>query len=128
LKKHLVLSHKDKYEQIKEKYPFKNFYDVYRTLLNNLTEFPFIEFKRQDVSTTQREDTLVENLTEGVGEGLFDENIEKPHEAFSDVLSNILSKQSALIKLVYNNIYLVNSEILKYLNLGKFKILIFSTD
>lgn len=56
LKKHLIYSHKNHYDEIVSNYPDKNFYDVYKKLKEDSAKFPFIQFKNIDTTTVEFSD------------------------------------------------------------------------
>jgi hypothetical protein len=54
LKKHLNYVHRNEFNTIVKRYPRRNFFDVYKILLVDASEFPFIQFK-QDYEHSEAE-------------------------------------------------------------------------
>jgi hypothetical protein len=64
LKKHLNYVHRNEFNAILKRYPRRNFFDVYKILLVDSSEFPFIEFKN-DSSIVEKDRSEEERYLEG---------------------------------------------------------------
>jgi hypothetical protein len=88
--------------------------------MNNLTEFPFIDIKKE-LSTAHKESCSeeIEEKIESDGEGKTSLAKDDRFTILSDFYSKVIAKQNDIVRLVYRNMYLVNSRLIDYLNLGK---------